>query len=109
MNTLDEIADDYSRHARSDFVGLWQIASRVREDLGLTNNADVRTETLLVVKRLLEGGFRPGDYLRTGFAPWDETSADSIIARISNEWDTGRGAPTLADPICWFARASERQ
>jgi hypothetical protein len=107
MDTLDEIADDYSRHARSDFVGLWQIASRVRDDLGLTDNADVRTETLLVVKRLLERGLRPGDYLGTGFAPWDENSADSIIARITNEWDAGRGDPTLADPICWFARPSE--
>lgn len=102
MDQLDAIVDDYVRHVRVDYVGLWQISSRVREDLRLHDDHEVRKKTLLVVRRLLEHGLRPGDYFKTGFKIWDEDAASSIIARIDREWDPVRGDPTLARPICWF-------
>lgn len=102
LDQLNAIVDDYVRHVRADYVGLWQIASCVREDLRLHDHLEVREKTLLVVKRLLERGLRPGDYLKTGFRIWDEGDTSSIIARIAREWDSVRGDPTLANPICWF-------
>jgi hypothetical protein len=102
MDQLDEIVDDYVRHVRTDYVGLWQIASRVREDLGLHDNHEAREKTLLVVRRLLGRGLHPGDYFKSGFDFWNEDDADSIIARIDREWDPVCGDPTLANPICWF-------
>jgi hypothetical protein len=103
MDQLNTIVDDYARHARVDYVGLWQIASRVREDLQLHDHHEVREKTLLVVRRLFERGLRPGDYFKTGFRIWDEEGASSIVARIDREWDPANGDPTLANPICWFA------
>jgi hypothetical protein len=35
QNALDEIITDYVREARFEYVGLWQIISRVRRDLRL--------------------------------------------------------------------------
>jgi hypothetical protein len=102
---MDKIVENYVRHVQVDYVGLWQIAGRVRDTLGLHDSSDVREETLLVVKSLLERGLRPGDYLKTGFHFWSEKDSASIIARIEREWDPADGDPTLAHPICWFSTA----
>ncbi len=103
MIQLDEIAQDYARHATEDYVGLWQIASRVREDLNLSDNFKTKEKALLVVSRLFAYGLRPGNYNKAGFRFWDEGEADTIIARVDREWDPAQGDPTLAHPICWFA------
>jgi len=103
LNQLNEIVDDYVGHAGADYVGLWQIASRIRKELGFLDNQNVRGNTLLVVRRLLERGLYPGDYRKTGFSFWDQDDVDSIIARIDREWNPLSGDPTLANPICWFA------
>jgi hypothetical protein len=103
MRTIGEIVDNYARHVRVDYVGLWQIAGRVRDDFNLHDNSEVREKTLLVVRGLLERGLLPGDYLKTGFRFWDERDPASIIAHIDREWDTAGGDPTLANPICWFS------
>lgn len=100
-NLLSEIADDYIRHSRSDYVGLWQIASRVREDLELLDNKEVQQQTLCVVRKLIEQGLFPGDYHKIGFRFWDEDDLE-VVARIEKEWDPENGDPTLAKPICWF-------
>jgi hypothetical protein len=102
-NQITEIVDDYMRHAHADYVGLWQIASRVREDLRLSDSKEVRQQALIVVRQLVQRGLRPGDYLNTGFDVWVEKDPDAIISRIKKEWNAGDGDPTLADPICWFA------
>ncbi len=102
MTQLDEIVDNYVRHVHVDYVGLWQIAGRVRDDFGLHDDREVREKALLIVKSLLDRGLRPGDYLKTGFRLWDEHDPASIIARIDREWNLASGDPTLANPICWF-------
>jgi len=103
MSPLPELVEDYMRHAQADYVGLWPIAARVREDLGITDPGEVRQQALAVVKRLLERGLRAGDYLRSGFLSWKEGDPMSVIARITKEWKVEHGDPTLANPICWFA------
>lgn len=101
-NLMNEIVDNYMRHAQSDYVGLWQIAGRVRDEFGLHNDHLVRAKTLDIVTRLVERGLRPGDYSKTGFHFWNEDNTDSVISRIVREWDALTGDPTLAKPICWF-------
>jgi hypothetical protein len=66
-NQLSEIVDDYMRHAHADYVGLWQIANRIRENLGLADGKEVQQQTLIAVRGLIDRGLRPGDYFRTGF------------------------------------------
>ena len=76
MNLMNEIVDNYMRHAQSDYVGLWQIAGRVRDEFGLHDNRLVREKTLNIVTRLVERGLRPGDYLKTEFRFWNEDNAE---------------------------------
>jgi hypothetical protein len=101
---MTEIVENYVKHAEVDYVGLWQIAGRVRDAMGLSDNRDIRGNTLSIVKDLLERGLRPGDYLKTGFQFWNERDVASIIARIEEEWDPAEGDPTLVYPICWFGK-----
>jgi hypothetical protein len=89
--------------AQDDYIGLWALAGAVEWHLGLSNNEEVKARTLELVRTLLDRGLLPGDYLKTGFHFWDERDSASIIARIDREWDPARGAPNLADPICWFS------
>ena len=56
MEELNAIIDDYVGHVRADYVGLWQIASRVREDLRLHDRDEVRNKTLLVVRHFSNVG-----------------------------------------------------
>jgi hypothetical protein len=102
MRTIEEIVGGFYAEAQSDFIGLWMIAPTVRRDLSLSNNAEVKARTLVVVRGLLDRGLWPGDYLKTGFHPWDEPDASACIARIDSDWDTAKGDPTLPDSICWF-------
>ena len=102
IRRIDDIADNYTRHVGADYVGLWQIAGRVRDDMRLRDNKEVKEKTLLVVRRLLEHGLHPGDYVHPRFEFWKESDPDSIIKRIDKEWNPSRGDPNLGEPICWF-------
>ena len=104
MEKLGEIAEGCVKEAADDYVGLWQISTRVRREFQKLNlsSEQVKTLSLEVVRLIVDRGLLPGDYLKTGFHIWDERDAASIIARIDREWDVGHGDPNLADPICWF-------
>lgn len=104
MNRLTEIAADYVGHASADYVGLWQIASRIRSDFSLESNIEVHKKTIKVVRYLLTRGLLPGDYTKNGFEFWVQKDSDSIIDRIDSKWALLVGDPSLAEPICWFAR-----
>jgi hypothetical protein len=101
-NQIDKIVDEFVREVSGDYVGLWQIAARVRNHLGIREGHEVKKIALIIVRHLLEHGLRPGDYLHPAFKFWKEHDADSIIARIDREWDPKRGDPNLGQPICWF-------
>ena len=103
MEKIPEIARDCIREAAHDYVGLWVIAGAIRFECKVTENERVKRLSLDVVRRVIDGGLGPGDYLKTGFRFWPELDKDAIISRIEREWDAARGDPTLADPICWFA------
>jgi hypothetical protein len=109
MIQTDELVANYVRHADVDYVGLWQIVARIREDLGIHDDGEVRVKSLEVVRGLLERGLYPGDYLKAGFRFWNDKSVDRVLARIDREWKAQKHDPGLVDPICWFdRRASPR-
>ena len=106
MKSINEIADSFLRESTEDYVGLWAIAPTVRRDLGLSNNAAVKTCTLDVVRILLDHGLHPGDfdYDNSKIYFWQEHDPAAIIARIDREWDPAKGDPDLAESICWFSK-----
>ena len=102
MSDVRGLINGYVAEARVDFVGLWQIAQRVRVDGRLCNWEAVRDVCLQVVYGLIDKGLQPGDYdMGGGFSPWSGAKADSL-ARIRLEWDALRGPPTILHPICWL-------
>jgi hypothetical protein len=104
MEKIDEIAEGCVKEATEDYVGLWQISTRVRREFRKLNLSDeqVKMLSLEVVRLIVDRGLLPGDYLKTGFYFWDEHDPASIIARIDREWNLASSDPTLANPICWF-------
>jgi len=103
MNEIIAIAESCVREAADDYVGLWQIAGRIRDRFSFSNNEEVKKISLEVVRLIVHRGLYPGDYFRMGFRFWSEDEPALVIARIDREWDAVCGDPTLADPICWFA------
>jgi hypothetical protein len=105
MRTISEIAEGFLKEAAHDSVGLWAIAPRVRRDLALSDNAEVKARTLDVVRVLLDHGLLAGDYdyANSKIHFWAEREPPSIIARIDKEWDPASGDPNLGESICWFA------
>ncbi|MBI3706094.1 MAG: hypothetical protein HY246_00115 [Proteobacteria bacterium] len=103
MNRIDEIVKDCMEIAESDYVGLWDVVSIIRDDLGLHDN-ELREKSLEVVRGLLERGLYPGDYLKTGFRFWEDMSIGRVLARIDREWKALGQDPDLAHTICWFDR-----
>jgi hypothetical protein len=102
MEKITKIAESCVRESADDYVGLWQISTRVRRELGLLTNEKVKQFSIDVVNLIIIHGLCPGDYLKAGFHFWDVEDTSSIIARIDREWDPAHGDPTLANPICWF-------
>src|SRR5271155_5123429 len=102
MQRIAEIAEGCVREAADDYVGLWQIATRVRREFEPSTNLQVKRLSLDVVRLIVRRGLCPGDYGKTGFSFWDLDNLGRIIARIDGEWNPMHGDPTLVNPICWF-------
>lgn len=103
MAVINAIVPDIVQQAKSDYVGLWQIVSELREVHGVTSEAERRRLTLQVVDRLLKGGVEVVDYHRErGWARWSDQNPSAVLARIGHEWDALSSEPNLGD-ICWFS------
>jgi hypothetical protein len=102
MEKITEIGEGCVRESADDYVGLWQIATRVRREIRSLTNEQVKLLSIDVVRFIMERCLHPGDYFKTGFNFWSAEDTSSIIARIDREWDPVHGDPTLARPICWF-------
>ena len=109
MNSINEITEGFLEEATHDSIGLWAICDAVRWDLGLTNDEEVKTRSLDVMRSLIDRGLWPGNF-KGGktFVFWDLPDAAACLARIDTEWDAARGDPPGLDAICWF-RSKQRQ
>ena len=103
MFDIDEIAKEFVKESHFDFVGLWEISSVVRRELG-AKSEDVRHLSLEIVQQLYTRGLRPGDYNQgvPEIDYWPDEGCQAMIERIEREWIAAGEDPNLAEPICWF-------
>jgi hypothetical protein len=104
MDKIKEIAEGCVSESADDYIGLWQISTRVRREFPLSSDDDVRRRSLEVARLTMERGLWPGDFFPSGFVFWDDTGIGRALARIDREWRAQEHDPTLAEPICWFDR-----
>jgi hypothetical protein len=108
-STLDSVQERVLSELREDHVGLWLIARKVRESLGHASAAEVQTETLHLVRRLLDArnaaaGFPTVDGV--GFRPWKLTPA-AAVKRIKQSWDQLGHEPNIGE-VVWFSKPKPR-
>ena len=84
--------------------GLWEIVKVVKEELGVQKNAEIWSQSMQIVRALLQSGIRAGDspYTNRGdFVAWPDNELEAIVARIENEWVNSSREPNLPDSP-WF-------
>jgi hypothetical protein len=91
---LEELTDDY--------LGMWEVAQLVRDELGTEDAIEVREYALGVLETMLMHGLiRPGLARSDGrFDAW-ELDPGRAALRISDEWKRLGRMPTLGD-IAWL-------
>lgn len=102
QQTLDKKMQAWIYEATEDVLGLWQLCRSARYDWGARTPEEVKTMVLGFVRRLLENGVHAvevGDQ-----RPWPNQNPDSVIERISREWDALGREPNVPD-IVWFKRS----
>ncbi len=91
---LEELTDDY--------LGMWEVAQLVRDELGTEDDAEVRESTIGVLETMLMHGLiRPGLARSDGrFEAWALDPGRAAL-RISEEWERLGRMPTLGE-IAWL-------
>ena len=101
---VSKVVEALVADASEDYMGLWQIVRRVSLRLGSEDAAAVRTETLVVARKLLQHGLLVGDLANSGgFNAWTNQAPDVVVSRIEAEWGVLGRLPDIGD-ICWFDR-----
>ena len=96
------IVDDLFAEAKRDYVGLWQIVSRLSRFEDPPTGLLLQRNVLFIVARLLERGLEPGQLATAGgFERWTNEGSTDVLERIANEWKELSHAPGIGD-ICWF-------
>jgi hypothetical protein len=100
---ISAIVDDYVREAVSDYVGLWQICIRVRNDFKIEDKDQIRHITLNIIEEMLDRGLEAVNLASAGSGrlPWADQDHHSVINRISSEWRALGREPSVGD-IVWF-------
>lgn len=104
-----DLIDAFLREMNDDYVGLWQIVHVLREEWGVVSPADLRKQTMLIVRQLLSHPEVKAGLLSTahGFLPWNSNLEESML-RISRDWDALGRDPTLSE-VAYFDRGTEKQ
>jgi hypothetical protein len=107
MDTEAVLGDLVRFGEAAEWVGLWMIATDVKDLLGvsdLNKNLDI---TLVLVRELLKRGFRAGNSPAQSdgvhFAAWPDQDADAVVDFIRREWAQKAELPSWGD-CPWFAR-----
>jgi hypothetical protein len=108
MIALDSIQRAVIVEGLEDYVGLWQVARRVREVIGETTTDLVREASLkrlgpLLVGGYIEAGFSP--YVKGDFEPWG-IPGHAAMERIDVEWRALGKDPNIWE-ICWFKNTEQ--
>ena len=100
---IGALAAEYALEAESDYVGLWQICTRVRHDLAITDPDELRSTVMQVIDVMLAMGLLAVDLPSEGPGrrPWQDQARASVLARIRSEWQALGRDPSVGD-IVWF-------
>ena len=102
MHSIKEVRDDFLSESHEDFVGLWSLIWRIKNEMGATDPKSVRAHSMEILRELLsEGLIKAGMPNEEGeLAEWQENS-EQIVKRIEGEWDQLGREPDIGD-IVWF-------
>ena len=106
---VEKIVGDFERQSVVDYVGFWEIVWVVKMDLKPDSASELRSLAIEILKAMLSRGFQIG-YLASkgsGFEPWSDQRAESVIDRVSAEWDALGREPTIGD-IAWLNKKTEQ-
>ena len=107
MHNFEQIIEDFVKESRVDYVGLWQLLNAVQHQLGITDEMEIRSTTLEIIKGLLSHGLEAVDLTSDGgFKPWVEMECGQVISRIEKEWNGLGREPNIGD-ICWFSNRNQ--
>ena len=101
---LKQLLADFEMERGEDWIMLAAVSTGIREELGLSDDQQVKDYSLELVRMMLERGFRAGQFRHYGdtdFIPWPDQSPEVVLGRIDREWDAAKGDPGIND-ICWF-------
>ena len=100
---LDQQMRSWLYEATHDVVGLWELCRVAREKGGARTPDESRKLVVGFVRDLLTNGVRAVN-VADGH-PWPDQRPDSVIERISREWDDLGREPNVPD-IVWFKKTS---
>ena len=101
--TLDKYIQGWAEEASRDVIGLWNLCLAARRDFGAKTPAEIKTLSLSFVRELLAKGVHA---INIGDGrPWPDQRPESVIERISREWDALGHEPDVPD-IVWFKKQS---
>ena len=104
---ISALVTGYVEEGKSDYVGLWQICSKVKKEFHPEDPVQLKNIVLQTVREMLASGLVAVDLASSGSGctPWKEQMADAVIRRISTEWDSLGRDPSVGD-IVWFNNPS---
>src|SRR5258708_6295206 len=85
-----------------DYVGLWQIVSRVSKQDKSPSEEEIRAQALKALRSLLKNGLVIGDLKADGgFEQWPVQDTEAVISQVEMKWNELGHAPDIGD-ICWL-------
>lgn len=108
MNTSEHISpavEGVLLAGLDDWTGVWMVVGEVRHTLGITEEAEIRSTTLQIIRFLLSEGLMAIGDLRgpDEFVPW-YTGTEESVARLEREWIELGAEPGVGD-LGWLALA----
>jgi hypothetical protein len=102
MCSISEVENDFLSETREDFVGLWALVWRIRNEVGEHDPEKIRAHSMSILRALLNDGvIKAGVPNDDGdFVEWCG-SPEQIINRIEDEWHQLGREPDIGD-IVWF-------
>jgi hypothetical protein len=98
---LEKYLRSWLYEASHDVIGLWNLSRAARQDFGARTPEEVKSLVLGFARELLASGVQA---INVGDGrPWPDQHPDSVIERISREWDALGHEPNVPD-IVWFKK-----
>lgn len=101
---IEAVAGSVCAEAEEDYVGLWSVVRRLRQQMPLADESAVHSALGGVLRRVLSGGCIFGQFTTAGtFAAWPE---GRVIERLLDELASLGRDPDIGE-IGWFVASPE--